>query len=167
MHSKHDPVHHLLLGAVAGFVGTAALSILRIGSQRWVPESLPPMSEEPGEFVIKKTEETLVAGETAEREATMIEKIGAQVLALGYGLMAGALYGIIRKPQSSREPVLEGSAFGLVVWAAGYLGWLPAARLMPPVTRQRAAAIAGPVVQHLVFGVVTAWLYRFFGRRKW
>ena len=53
------------------------------------------------------------------------------------------------------NPVVEGLALGASCWAAGYLGWLPALGLMPPVTRQTPAQIAGPLVEHLVYGVAT------------
>jgi hypothetical protein len=47
---------------------------------------------------------------------------------------------------------------------AGYLGWMPATGLMPPVTKQEPEQIAGPILSHLLFGMVTVGLYRVLRR---
>ena len=42
-------------GAAAGLVGTALIQGLMIASQKWVPESLPPIKQDPGELDRKST----------------------------------------------------------------------------------------------------------------
>jgi hypothetical protein len=48
---------------------------------------------------------------------------------------------------------VAGPGFGLVLWAAGYLGWMPAAGVLPQPWRQRAGDALTPVAAHLVFGL--------------
>jgi len=43
-------------GAAAGLVGTALLQGLMAASQKWAPESLPPIKQDPGEFMVEKAE---------------------------------------------------------------------------------------------------------------
>ena len=91
-----------------------------------------------------------------------LEKAAAHSLAFGYGTTFGALYAASRP--ETKSLFLEGSALGLATWGAGYLGWLPATGLMPPVTNQRPEQIAGPILSHILFGIVTVGLYRFLRR---
>ena len=53
----------------------------------------------------------------------------------------------------------------LGTWAAGYLGWMPALGLMPPLTKQDAAEVTGPIVQHVLFGIVTVAIYQWLRQR--
>ena len=47
-------------GAAAGLVGTALLQGLMAASQKWAPESLPPIKQDPGEFMVEKAEQQLL-----------------------------------------------------------------------------------------------------------
>jgi hypothetical protein len=49
--------------------------------------------------------------------------------------------------------------------AAGYLGWLPALGLMPPVWEQEAPQAVVPAAEHLVYGVVTVAAYNWLRAR--
>jgi hypothetical protein len=69
----------------------------------------------------------------------------------GYGAGAGAVYAALA-PHLTQRPVLGGVAFGLGVWAASYLGWLPALGLpasAPDETPRRNALM---IAAHLVYG---------------
>ena len=46
-------------GAAAGLVGTALVQGLMAASQKWAPQSLPPIKQDPGEFMVEKVEEQL------------------------------------------------------------------------------------------------------------
>jgi len=52
----------------------------------------------------------------------------------------------------------------MAAWGVGYLGWLPATGLMPSVTKQERWQIAGPIVSHILFGIVTVGIYRLLRR---
>ena len=83
-------------------------------------------------------------------------------LPLGYGATFGVLYGLAAGEQN---PLLAGVLLGIAAWAVGYLGWLPATGLMPPVTRQEPARVAGPIATHLGFGIATASAFQWLSRR--
>src|SRR5215813_12587628 len=120
-------------GAAAGLVGTALIQGLMAASQKWAPESLPPIKRDPGEFIVEKAEEQLPDA-LREKIPAQLEKAAAKSLAFGYGTTFGALYATSRP--ETRSLLLEGSALGLAAWGVGYLGWLPATGLMAPVAKQ-------------------------------
>lgn len=144
-------------GAAAGLAGTFVIQGLLAASQKWAPQSLPPINQDPGEFMVEKAEERLPE-KVRQKVPAPLEKAAAKSLALGYGTTFGALYAISRP--ETRNLLLEGSTLGLVTWAAGYLGWLPATGLMPPVTKQEPKQIVGAILSHILFGIVTVGLYR-------
>ncbi len=69
-----------------------------------------------------------------------------------FGAGAGALYGLLTSHSLVKPSIGSGVAFGLGVWATSYLGWVPAAGLMPPATRQPARRNAMMVAAHIVWG---------------
>ena len=153
---ENDVFQRILLGTAAGFAGTMVLMALRAGSQKAAPGTMPPIQEDPGRFMTRTFEQQLPQ-ETREKVPAPVEKALAGSLALGYGLTAGALYGVVRT--HSANALLEGTALGLATWAAGYLGWLPAAGLLPPVYKQETPQVIGPVIRHILFGIGTVAAY--------
>jgi hypothetical protein len=111
--------------------------------------------------MVEKAEEQL-SDTLREKVPELLEKAAAKSLAFGYGTTFGALYATSRP--ETKNPLLEGSALGLAAWGVGYLGWLPASGLMAPVTKQKPEQIMGPILSHILFGIVTAGLYRLFQR---
>lgn len=71
---------------------------------------------------------------------------------LGFGAGVGATYAVLR----SRTPVgrvpAGGVAWALVVYAASYLGWIPALRILPPATDDRKDRVTTMVIAHVAFG---------------
>ncbi len=150
-------MEQVALGAAAGFAATFLLQGVRTAEQKLLPETMPPIREDPGEFMVEQTEE-LLPQETREQVPATAETVAAKSLALGYGMTAGALYGALRPRPGNL--LVDGPVLGLGVWAVGYLGWLPALGLMPPVQQQETEQIAGPIVQHVIFGVATVAVYQ-------
>jgi uncharacterized membrane protein YagU involved in acid resistance len=71
----------------------------------------------------------------------------------GYGAATGALFPFIVR----RYPLaLVGPAYGLAVWAASYLGWIPALRILPPATRHPGERNALMLMAHVVWGAALA-----------
>jgi hypothetical protein len=137
-------------GAAGGFVGALALQTLMSASRRWMPDALPPIREDPGRFMVRQMEHALP--ETARGWISeSAENFAAAGLGVDYGMAFGALYGLIR-PRGGKL-LTDGAVLGAVCWAAGYLGWLPALGLMPPVWRQRGPQVIAPAAGHLVYGV--------------
>lgn len=150
------------LGAAGGFAGTLAIQALMGISRRWLPEALPPLREDPGEFMVRQAERALPES-ARERIPEAAETAAAGMLAMGYGLTFGALYAAIRPRGGS--PLADGLALGAACWAAGYLGWLPALGLLPPIWRQRATEAVAPAAEHLVYGMTTVAAYDWLRRR--
>jgi hypothetical protein len=135
-------IKQLAFGAAAGVAATFVMQGLLESGKKLIPEGTPPMRKDPGEFMVEKVP-----------LPPKLKPLAINALRLGYGTTAGLLYSLL---PHSKWRALEGVALGLGVWAAGYLGWLPAAKLMPPVTEQTATQITVPVVEHALFGVAVA-----------
>lgn len=154
---KNTCLTSLALGAAAGLAGTLFLQLLRKSSERALPSTLPPIRRDPGEFLVDKAEAQL-SYKRRNRIPDWVEDLTASGLALDYGCMFGLAYAALR-PHGG--PVaLDGAALGLITWATGYLGWLPASGLMPPVWKQDWPEAVGPLLRHLGFGIATAGTYR-------
>lgn len=162
MTTDTDAFGRLLRGAAAGFAGTLALQVMRTASSKALPATMPPIRQDPGDFMVQKAEALLPEAARA-RIPSLVEASAAKGIAAGYGLTAGAVYGLLRREDG--DVLVDGVLLGLGTWAAGYLGWLPALGLMPPIRQQEIPEAAGPVVRHAVFGIVTAAVFRTLGRR--
>jgi hypothetical protein len=121
MTTASDMLTKTALGAAGGLAGTMAIQGLMKVDQRYAPESMPPIREDPGEFMVDWAEEAL-PDSARRRIPEAAEKVAAGTLAMGYGLAFGALYGMVR-PRGG-NPAIEGLALGAACWAAGYLGRL-------------------------------------------
>jgi len=142
-------LQRVALGAVAGAGATILLQGVRKASAKAIPEGKPPMRKDPGEFMAHIA---LPAG-----APDALHDAAAKSLQLGYGMTSGALYAAMRAQSAS--PLIEGVLLGLGVWAVGYLGWLPALDMMPPITEHTPKQITVPIVQHVLFGIATATVY--------
>jgi len=137
----------LALGAAAGAVATFVMQGMLEQGQKHIPEGTPPIRKDPGEFMLDKAKAVLPP------MPKKVEAAAAKSLHLGYGVTAGLIWSLL---PHSRWNAAEGAVLGLGVWAAGYLGWLPALDLMPPISDQTKTQIAVPVVEHALFGVAVA-----------
>jgi hypothetical protein len=154
--TSRSTVQRLALGVAAGLATTFVVKGLQAVGQNVRPQSMPPLKQDPGEFMVQKAE-AQVAPAIRARIPPSVEKAAATSLAFGYGATFGALYAASRPEVES--VLSEGTALGLATWAVGYLGWLPATGLMPPITRHSVEQILAAVASHIVFGIVTVGLY--------
>jgi hypothetical protein len=140
-----------IAGAAAGAIATAAVihPLMSIRMAKF-PRTAVPLRQDPGEFVVDQVER-LLPGELKYRVPRGVENAAVRSVQVGYGVGFGTLYGLVRKKPGN--VFVDGLALGLVTRAAGYLGWLPATKLMPPVTEQRADQIVPPILEHVAFGV--------------
>jgi len=162
--SNTDFLERVALGAAAGLVGTLALQVIRTANQKLVPETMPPMRQDPGEFMVEKAQE-LLPDETRDELPEDAETMAARSLAMGYGMTAGALYGALR--HEGGNLLVDGVALGLGTWAVGYLGWLPATGLMPPLKEHTREQVIMAAAQHALFGLMTAAIAQWLRRRAW
>ncbi len=85
-------------------------------------------------------------------------KTVASSLGFGYGMTFGLLYALPRgrKAGSTTRLLSEGAGLGIASWAIGFLGWLPATKLMPPVWKQQPKQVVPSILSHILFGVAVA-----------
>jgi hypothetical protein len=136
----------LVLGALAGLVGTAAMTVAMRALHRRLPSqqrySLPPRE------IIQE-----VLPDTAERRITEDHRQTLTMAAhFGYGAATGALYAAAR-PRGN--PGL-GALYGVLVWGASYLGWIPATRILRPATQHPGRRNGLMIAVHLVWGTTMA-----------
>jgi hypothetical protein len=75
------------------------------------------------------------------------EDVAALASHFAYGTAAGAVFGAIGRPG-----LLSGVAFGVAVWAAGYLGYLPALGLAPGAHEEPRERAKLMFTAHVVWG---------------
>lgn len=145
-------------GAMAGLIATAPMTgfmlLMHQLLPNWQKTALPP------EKLTNKVSKRLLKKRlgTPERQGVTL---GTH---FGYGAASGTVYGLT----FSRLPLpafLKGAIFGVLLWAAGYLGWIPAMDLLPSATKappQRSLLMIGA---HLVFGITLAQLFAAFNTK--
>lgn len=112
--------------------------------------------DDPAKFIVRKTKEALPE-EAREKVPQVVESAAENSLGVAYGMTYGALYAALRPAGGTIWR--DGLALGLGNWVIGYLGWLPAAGLMPPPWKQTPQQIAAPIAQHAVYGAATVAVY--------
>jgi hypothetical protein len=134
----------LLLGAVAGVTGAAAMTACMARLHDRLPAAerypLPP----------REITGVLAGGGRHERRAGLGDL--AVIAHFGFGAAAGALLAAGRLP--ARPAV--GALAGLGVWAGSYFGWAPLLRILGPVREHPPRRTGLMVAAHLVWGAVTA-----------
>jgi len=155
---KRDHVgKNLALGAAAGFAGTALMQGMMIATRKYTPQFLPPMRDNPDHFIIKQAER-LLPEETQKKIPEQMETAAQYALAFGYGMTLTSIYAGARGERGNLW--LDGTALGLGTWAIGYLGWLPATKLTPPVWKQKPKQVLPGILSHVLFGIAAIGLFR-------
>jgi hypothetical protein len=142
----------LRAGAEAGLCATLAMSVAMYGLQRaGLLGRMPPRT------IVRRSLAKVGLRGTSDRT----DRVLSTVAHFGFGASQGALYALAHEAKAELEPRAEptGSAntsipFALLVWAANYAGWLPAARLFPSPARDRPGRPTSMVLAHGVFGYV-------------
>lgn len=141
----------LAVGAVAGLVATAPMTLTMLALHRFLPRreryALPP----------REITETVMA-EVGLAELTPDPAITAATLVahFGFGAAAGAPYALL----APRPTVVSGTAYGVFVWLAVYLGIMPGLEILRPATEHPARRNALMIGAHLVWGSALALLTR-------
>ena len=135
----------LVIGAIAGFVGTMAMtSAMRRLHRRLPAEERYPLT--PREIVDSMGDQLQmpIANETAKDVTTAAHFL--------YGAAMGALISAMNPDPSKRGGAVAGAA----VWLASYMGWIPAVGTLEPATEHPARRNALMIGAHLVWGSTTA-----------
>lgn len=136
----------LMNGALAGFAATLPMSAVMLAAREFLPpqEQYPlPPSEIVSDVAQKAGAEEAAAGPEHNLLTTTAH--------FAYGAAAGALYAVLPH-QVSPSPALNGTLFGLAVWAGSYLGLLPALGILRPATEHPARRNALMIAAHVVWG---------------
>lgn len=130
----------LLIGGIAGFVGTMAMtSAMRRLHQRLPESERYPLT--PREII----DSTLEPEEDPARDLTTLSHFA-------YGAACGALLAAADPRPGTRE----GAGAGVAVWLASYMGWIPVFGILKPATRHPVRRNLLMIGVHLVWGAATA-----------
>jgi uncharacterized membrane protein YagU involved in acid resistance len=148
-----------IAGAAAGLVGTVVMTgMMKPGAARLLPRSMQPREFLPQKVIQWAEAVAGVSEQVSEREETAL----IWPAHLGYGTAMGAFYGMLRPRFDTLPAPLAGAAYGLVVWALGYQGWMPALGVQPATTEKPPEKWPVPIGSHLVYGVALAITYQKF-----
>jgi uncharacterized membrane protein YagU involved in acid resistance len=136
-----------LAGCFAGIVATVPMTTAMVRIHRRLPRrqryALPPRIITDG-----------VAARLPVPDRMLPEAGPGRALAahFAFGAATGGLYGAATAQMRIKPGLTSGIAYGLGVWAASYLGWVPAAGLMPHATKQPAQRNLMMIAAHIVWG---------------
>ena len=135
----------LIIGGIAGFVGTMAMTAAMRRAHRLLPgKERYPLT--PREIVDSASEQLeMPLAEEATRDATTLAHFA-------YGAAMGALIAAMNPDPKKRGGALAGG----VIWLASYMGWIPAVGALEPATRHPARRNSLMIGAHLVWGSATA-----------
>jgi uncharacterized membrane protein YagU involved in acid resistance len=135
----------LLIGGIAGFAGTLAMTAAMRRMHRRLPaQERYPLT--PREIVDSGAKQAGIAlADEAARDVTLAAHFA-------YGALTGAIVAAMNPDLKKRG----GAAAGFAVWVASYMGWIPAVGNLAPATRHPARRNALMIVAHLVWGASTA-----------
>jgi hypothetical protein len=144
-------MRRLLSGLVGGAAGTAAMTMaMRIMHRQLPSEDRHPLP--PRHIAMALADKSGIGRPRREDD----RKALTMAVHYGYGTGMGAVYSLIA-PRTRWAPLVAGLPFGLTVWTAGYLGWLPAVGLYPPATQESAPRNALMIASHVVWaGTIAA-----------
>jgi uncharacterized membrane protein YagU involved in acid resistance len=135
----------LIIGGIAGFVGTMAMTAAMRRLHRRLPEKERyPLT--PREIVDSSSKQVgrPLAGEVAKDVTTAAH--------FAYGAAMGAVIAVLNPDPKKRT----GAAAGAAIWLASYMGWIPAVGTLEPATRHPARRNMLMIGVHLVWGAATA-----------
>jgi len=148
---SRDLLERIITGGLAGLLAAGPMGLLMIGWQKLLPrrEQYALTPEQITEKVIERAGLDDISREKVPR------RVVTWLSHFAYGAAAGSLYPLVTGPVKA-SPVLRGLLFGLVVWAGSYLGWVPAARILPSATQAPARRNLLMIGAHFLWGVLIA-----------
>ena len=144
-HDKQKLATRLLIGGIAGFVGTMAMtSAMRRMHRRLPAEERYPLT--PREIIDSGASQLgAPLAEGPAKDVTLAAHFA-------YGALTGAMLAAMNPDPKKKT----GAAYGAAVWLASYMGWIPAVGTLKPATKHPARRNALMIVAHLVWGASTA-----------
>ncbi len=143
----------LLEGALAGLIATVPMTLFMLAAHRNLP--LPQRYPLPPSLITQRT----LGRRPTSAYLPMPNLAATLLLHFAFGAATGAVFSAAPAAMRQAYPAATGIAYGLSVWAASYLGWVPASKLMPPATRQPPARNAMMVAAHVVWGATLGYAF--------
>lgn len=152
------PNRNLILKIAAGAVGGAVATYFMTQSMKLskkLPERFrPPLpARDPGDFMVSQGEK--LVGPLSQK----MHSGAAHGLQWAYGvswpLGLAALSGVLGL-RSAKKTVAAGVLLGAIVWAIGYVGWMPATGLTPQVHRVALGKNASGLASHVAYGALAS-----------
>jgi len=141
-------IQDTLSGAMAGAAATLPMTLAMVAGHRILPRQdqhpLPPR-----QITMRLAQQTGLADHLDEDQRKAVTLLGH----FGYGAACGALFAAMQS-RGARSTVAHATAFGVAVWTASYLGWLPATGLLSPATQHPWRRNALMLGAHVVWGSV-------------
>ncbi len=139
--------HRLLYGAIAGTLGAACMTVIRMTARRHgvIEKTIPQAAEE-----------WLAARLPAIRpESASLHHLADTLMHLGYGAFLGSLYGVTVRRRTNTA-LLRGFGYGIATLIAGSWIALPLIGAKGAAWRKRPPENLVDLVAHLAFGAATA-----------
>lgn len=149
------PALRIAAGALSGAV-FALIRARALRASRRLPLRLQPTlpRRDPDAFLVSKLERTL-----HRPVPWRLHDALAPGLRAGYGAATGALLALLTRQRgvgTIGRALLAGTTLGATVWAIGYAGWMPRARLVPPLRGQGLNHVVVSMLALTASGIVTA-----------
>jgi len=135
----------LLIGGIAGVVGTMAMT----AAMRRLHRRLPEKERYP------LTPREIVDSGSKQLDVPLTEE-GAKDLTTAAHFAYGAAMGALIATMNSDPRKRTGAAAGVAVWLASYMGWIPAVGNLKPATQHPPRRNLLMLGVHLVWGAATA-----------
>jgi hypothetical protein len=134
----------LLGGVIAGGAATGTMSLAMWAASKSGLMYRPP----PKEITARAARHAGAEPRTAGHEQFQFSWMAAH---LAYGAGCGTVYAFLRSLVPG-PPAVRGVLYGLLIYAIGYLGYLPALGLYPPPDEDSPSRTAVMIGAHVVYG---------------
>lgn len=132
-------MYRVILGGCAGIAATVAMTLAM--------RRLHPLLEDDKRYPLPPRQIIDQVGLGGEEKAARNRTVLGHLV---YGALTGALYASLPKRRGA------GVVYGLAIWAASYLGWIPALGVLSSANRHPAQRNLLMSAVHVVWGTVLA-----------
>ena len=132
-------------GSIAGAVATTTMTgFMRLTQQTgFYQKELPPTK------VTRAATKTLGVEQFVSSEG---ETLLTGLAHWAFGMVGGAVFGVVSKTNNRIPARFGGLVFGLLVWMVSYMGWIPALRILPMPWNERGKHGLMPFIAHVIYG---------------
>jgi uncharacterized membrane protein YagU involved in acid resistance len=145
--SQRPLIQEAIAGAVSGFIATIPMTVTMLIMQRLLPKREQTTLEP------RRVSDDILHKVNLDDELSEKGRKHFSIFAhFGYGALSGMTYALAERVLPLPRG-LRGAVYGLFVWAASYIGWLPAAGTLPPPQRRPVGRNLLLVLAHFVWGI--------------